>query len=104
MHTFVAVSDAVVEAVFAAVISKSTGYFSEIVGIPFIISPASLAAAAAAAAAAATAKRLFLRANAAQQRHNVALLEGDGPFEGGHAATAGRRVSGNHENNTTQNQ
>ncbi len=49
-------------------------------------------------------KRLFLRANAAQQRHNVGFLRVDGKFEGGAADTAGRRVSGNQENNTTQNQ
>ena len=40
-----AVPDAVVKAVLAAVISKSIDYFSEFVGIPFIISPASAAAA-----------------------------------------------------------
>ena len=90
MHTFVAVSDAVVEAVLAAVISKSTGYFSEFVGIPFIISPAAAAAAAASAAAAAAAaeKSSLFSANAAQQRHNVAVVAADGVFEGGPAATA----------------
>ncbi len=49
-------------------------------------------------------KRLLLRANAAEQRHNVGFVLVDGEFEGGVAVTAGRRVSGNHENNTTQNQ
>jgi hypothetical protein len=50
-------------------------------------------------------KRLFnSSANAAQQRHNVGFVHADGIFEGGAAATAGRRVSRNHENNTTQNQ
>jgi hypothetical protein len=49
-------------------------------------------------------KRLFLRANAAQQHHNVAFVLVDGAFEGGVAVTAGRRVSGNHENDPKQNQ
>ncbi len=102
MHTFVSVLVAVVEAVLAAVFSKSIGYFSEFVGIPLIISPAS-AAAAAAEASAASAKRSLRSANAAQQCHNVAFLHSDGPFEGSVAATAGRRVSGKQENNTTQN-
>ncbi len=95
MHIVVAVADAVVDAVLAAVISKSIDYFSEFVGIPFIISSASAAAAA---------KRSLFSASAAQQRHNVGFVPVDGHFEGGAAATAGRRVSGNHENNTTQNQ
>ena len=46
MHTFYAVPDAVVNAVLAAVISKSIDYFFQFVGIPFIISPASATAAA----------------------------------------------------------
>ncbi len=48
-------------------------------------------------------KQLLLRsANFAQQRHNVAFVPVDGHFEGGAAVTAGRRVSSNHENNTTK--
>ena len=39
-------------------------------------------------------KRSFLRANAAQQRHNVGFVPANGQFEGGRAVTAGRRVSG----------
>ena len=95
MHTFYAVPDAVVNALLAAVISKSIDYFSEFVGIPFIISSASAAAAA---------KRSLFSANAAQQRHNVAFFHIDGAYQGGVAVPAGRRVSGNHENNTKQNQ
>jgi hypothetical protein len=46
----------------------------------------------------------FSSANAAQQRHDFALVPVDGLFEGGPVATAENRVSGKHENNVTQNQ
>jgi hypothetical protein len=49
-------------------------------------------------------KRSFLRANAAQQRHNVGFVLVDGIFEGGVAVSAGRRVSGKHYNNKIKNQ
>jgi hypothetical protein len=52
----------------------------------------------------AAAKRLILRANAAQQRHNIRFVQVDGHFEGGLAVTAGRRVGGMRQNITTQNQ
>jgi hypothetical protein len=47
-------------------------------------------------------KRLFFSASAAQQCHNVEFVHKDGPLEGGVAATAGRRVKGMHDNNTTE--
>lgn len=58
-------------------------------------------------------KNSLLRANAAQQRHNVGFVFvhfpfgskiTDGPVEGGLSVTAGRQVRGKHGNNTTQNQ
>ena len=78
--------------VLAAVISNCT---SHVVGFSFIIPSASAGTAA---------NRLLLRANAAQQRHNVAFVLDDGAFEGGAAVPEGGRVGGMHEKNTTQNQ
>jgi hypothetical protein len=96
MHTFVAVSYVVVKSVLAAVISKRSDYLFQFVGIPFIVSSA--------LAAAAAAKCSLFSANAAQQRHNFKVLQAHGEPEGGAVVTAGRRVSGNHDNNATQNQ
>ncbi len=49
-------------------------------------------------------RRSLCSANAAQQSHNVGFVIFDGMFEGSPATTAGKRVSGNCEKNTTQNQ
>ncbi len=76
----------------AAVISNC---ISHVVGFSFVIIRVSAEAAA---------KRLLLRANAAQQRHNIGFVQVDGHFEGGLAVTAGRRVGGMRQNNTTQSQ
>jgi hypothetical protein len=46
-------------------------------------------------------KRSFCSASAAQQRSNVGFVSADGQFERCAAVTAGRRLGGKHENNTT---
>jgi hypothetical protein len=46
-------------------------------------------------------RRLFCSANAAQQRRNAGFVSVDGTFQRCAAATAGRRLSRKHENNTT---
>ena len=46
----------------------------------------------------------FNPCNAAQKRHNVGFVLVDGPFEGGLAIAAGRRVGRKRDNTTTQHQ
>jgi hypothetical protein len=102
MHAIVTVSNSVIHAIIAI-----DCYFSRAVCIAFtngIATATSHALECCASQGRGPKRRLFCRANAAQQRHNDGLVPVDGQFEGCLAVTAGRRMRRRIENKTRQKQ